>query len=140
VTASAESRGDGPSVTTPTQGQEWANLGAKLRAAKREANAVRRPGVPAPLNAAVFAYRSRPITVDRNGSYQLLFGPLDGAVDLTQKPIGYGFSFPPDMHFVALAALQPGEIVQVGEEQYFKVQFNVTNFEGNYPNFTVWMS
>lgn len=91
------------------------------------------------LNAADFAYSSRPVDITAPGIYRLLFGPVDPWFKYPVDPEGFAISAPEDLTF----QWTPGDSEVVTEEgkQYLAMNVVVAagEFDGDYRGFVLWI-
>lgn len=65
-------------------------------------------------NSGDWIYRSRPIAIDGDGEYTLMFGPLAAEFDYPRKPSSLSFGWPPD--FWGTVAPGSGSIAVVNDQ------------------------
>jgi hypothetical protein len=92
----------------------------------------------APGNAGNWVYQSLPVNISGNGTYELLFGPLDQSFDFPKDPTAVAFDFPWDIHFTILPS---GGVttVSIDGKRYFKVEASVTRYKQPYQGLTAWI-
>jgi len=117
----------------------WLDVGNQITAGR--ANRPVAPGVdPANAQDSGFGpYLTEPLTIDGNGSFDLIAGPLS-ETDLANTHFA-GVSFPPDIEgaFDEQALLQNASVVQRGTDSFLDIPITVTNFQHGYEDLRAWV-
>jgi hypothetical protein len=122
------------SVSTLTPPSDWASDGQLLIAHKEGSDAD-----SSALNAAPYAYASRPINVSSDGTYSLYFGPLDSSSEPAVSKVAV-FDFPKNISFSWKPAFDtPGKIVSLSGSDYYEMTYEFTNVAAPYDDLTVWL-
>lgn len=132
-------RAQGQLAQSLASSPDWSDQGDKLRAGKRvQALAVAQGRLAPFANSGDYAYRSLPITIDKDGVYQLTFGPLPTDFDFPRSPTGILFTYPPEETFRAFA--HNSRMVQIGAEHFLQADLDVSGFTQVFLGYTVWLS